>query len=130
MSDHSQIYCKTCGEMILKQWKGWPHKDVIPLLPRLIDGACENCGSTQGLNSDEIVWFNCHGAYTTGLPDYWLLEINSFGNWWGRPYLSESNCPICNGRAILSEMYCPNETHETAHNCPKCGVKLDLEHPR
>ena len=122
MKRQNLTYCKSCADSILGKWKGWPHKDVIPLLPKSIDGICEECGSNETLDSSEIIWLNYHSEYSTGLPDYWLLVIRSKSNKWGLPYYSEGQCPRCNSRTILSEMNYPNGKHELKHNCKKCGV--------
>jgi len=120
-TDH-HIYCRECGQSILKQWKGWPERDVIPMLPRMFNDACESCGSAEGLEPSEISWLNYHSAFSTGLPDYWLLVISSQQNKWGQPYYRESSCPGCTGRSIISQMNYPNGTKETYHNCNQCGI--------
>ena len=115
-------YCLGCGQQILNVWKGWPHKDSIPLLPRIIDGSCEKCGGAEVLKTSTICWLNYHSEYSTGLPDYWLLITQSQKNKWGLPYFGEANCPKCNNRAILSQMKYPNGSTEICYNCEKCGV--------
>ncbi len=122
MNKQVSIYCRACAESILKQWKGWPHRDAVPLLPTSIDGKCENCGGNETLISTDITWFNYHNEYSTGLPDYWLLKINPNGNKWGFPYYTESACRKCNERTILSLMNYPNGSREIRYNCEKCGV--------
>ena len=115
-------FCRQCSQAILAGWKGWPHKDAVPLLPRMSDGHCETCGGEQALNNEDIIWLNYHSKYNTGLPDYWLLKIG-IPNKWGRPYLSEGECPRCKSRTIISEMIFPNGKRETKHNCEKCGIR-------
>ena len=115
-------YCKICSKNILKQWKGWPQKDIIPILPILSEGICQICGSSDKLESFQISWSNYHGKYNTGLPDYWLLEITDQPNKWGQPYFNESNCPRCNNRSIISQINDPNGTREQFYNCHSCGI--------
>src|SRR5262249_7786449 len=100
------VYCRESGERLLTKWKGWPHRDALPTLPRLLAGACETCGGVEGFKPSTISWLNIHGAFSTGLPDYWIL-ITSQPNDWGQPYYSESNCPRCHGRSIVSQMNYP-----------------------
>lgn len=116
-------YCKDCSIDIINLWKGWPHKNAIPLLPRIIGESCGVCNNNNKLNNEEIVWHNHHGEYNTGLPDYWLILIESSKNKWGLPYFSEGTCPRCNSRTIISEMNYPNGKRETKHNCKKCGIR-------
>jgi hypothetical protein len=115
-------YFKQCSEHMLKLWKGWPQKDKIPQLPRIIRGTCEVCKGKEELHAEEILWLNYHGEFNSGLPDYWLLIINKVKNKWGMPYYYESICPRCEGRSIVSQMHYPNGTSEICHNCDKCGV--------
>ncbi len=122
METEHHIYCKNCGETLLEEWKGWPERDPVPMLPRILDGSCEACVGSKGLEPSEIIWLNCHSEFSTGLPDYWLLVIASQQNKWGQPYSGESNCPSCNLRSIVSQMNYPNGTKETFHNCNKCGI--------
>lgn len=122
MKTQQHIYCYACSKNILKGWKGWPQKDVLPMLPRMSDGICEDCGGTEILNPSKICWLNYHSEFSTGLPDYWLLIIQPQHNKWGLPYYSESNCPKCNKRSIISQMKYPNGTSEICHNCESCGI--------
>jgi ribosomal protein S14 len=123
-------YCAKCSPAILGEWKGWPHRDCVPHLPRIISGSCEVCGSVGSdyISNTDIAWLNHHGPYSTGLPEYWLLVISE--GWlskWGSPYYAETNCRKCGGRGIISEMKYPNGTRELASNCQICGVKKVLE---
>lgn len=97
------IYCRECANQILKFWQGWPLLKPVPLLPQVSSGKCEACGS-QGdvVSNTAIQWLNYHGPYNTGLPDYWLL-VTDQKTVWGLPYHSESTCPRCGSRAVLSE---------------------------
>lgn len=121
MEPVSTEYCKSCATRILASWQGWPHKDAVPLLPRLESGICESCGGSASLNSERITWYNYHGSYNTGLPDYWLLKIEGGGRW-GLPYYAERLCPKCRERTIISEIKYPNGEREHMHNCKKCGL--------
>ena len=96
-------YCAKCAFPILKLWRGWPLREPVPLLPLVRDGKCEVCES-QGvvLSNTAIQWLNYHGPYNTGLPDFWLLVADQ-KTVWGLPYHSESVCPRCGSRAVLSE---------------------------
>ncbi len=124
MNQQNTLYCEICSEAILSSWRGWPHKDVIPLLPRIEFGKCPCCSNeaSPGLVSSRITWFNYHGAFSTGLPDYWLLVIDGDRKKWGLPYFAEGVCPLCKGRSAISKMKFPNGTCELMHNCEKCGL--------
>ena len=123
MTDPLVQYCELCAKDILQGWKGWPHKDPVPLLPRIYCDKCEKCGSSAVLENNRITWFNHHGAYSTGLPDYWLLVVDDGLTKWGKPYYGICNCSQCDGEAILSEMNYPNGEHEFKCNCGTCGVQ-------
>ena len=114
-------YCISCAEPILEKWKDWPQRKAVPLLPRLIGGVCEACGGTKPLKASHIQWLNYHDEFSTGLPDYWQLVIMLKPNKWGTPYLGESDCPRCQGRAVVSQMNCEKEG-KACYNCSTCGV--------
>lgn len=116
-------YCESCAKRILSHWQGWPHKDIVPSLPRLQSGVCESCGGSAPLNSNVVTWHNHHGPFNTGLPDYWLLKIEGEVTKWGLPYYAEGECPHCHGRTIISEMEYPNGRQELMHNCKECGLQ-------
>jgi len=116
-------YCESCATQILASWQGWPHKYVVPLLPRLESGSCGLCGGSVPLYSERITWYNYHGPYSTGLPDYWLLKIEEERTKWGLPYYAEGVCPKCRSRTIISEMKYSNGKHEFMHNCKECGLR-------
>jgi len=122
MTEQAIQYCQQCARRILEEWKGWPHKNPIPLLPKIVEGKCAICGNSAGLDNSRITWFNYHGEYNTGLPDYWLLVIDGDRTKWGKPYYGECVCPICGKPAVLSEMNYPNGKHELKSNCTRCGV--------
>lgn len=125
MGTNKPLYCNKCAQKILKEWKGWPKKDVIPLLPRMLNDICEVCGHEDKLHPSSILWFNYHSEFSTGLPDYWLLIVQQQKNKWGHPYYYENDCPKCNARAIISLMNYPNGSSEMFYNCEKCGI-LDV----
>ena len=122
--EHQEIdYCAQCSLSILAEWRGWPHKDAVPQLPRLGAGKCKQCGNDEALDNSHITWFNYHSEHSTGLPDYWLLVVDSELNDWGKPYYAESTCSRCDTVAIISEMNFPNGKHELKVNCSRCGVQ-------
>ncbi len=116
-------YCKSCATLLLREWKGWPLRNPIPMLPQRGDGGCDVCGSLEpGIPSKDIQWLNYHEPYNTGLPDYWLLVYEQKTKW-GRPYYSEIECRRCHGRAVLSEHGdARRESYRYKINCPKCGL--------
>ena len=123
MEQQSFTYCESCAKNLLAEWRGWPHRDPIPLLPSIKAGVCETCGSRSApLENERITWFNYHGEFNTGLPDYWLLVIDGERKKWGFPYFAEGQCPRCNQRTIISQMHYPNGTSELKHNCGACGI--------
>lgn len=124
-------YCRKCAESILGNWKGWPHKDPIPLLPLIGDHGCAECGSVgEVVLNTEIYWLNYHGPYNTGLPDYWLL-VTGKQTVWGRPYFQEVTCNRCKARAVMSEFGDTRRNHfKYRINCPGCGLlRPQLETP-
>lgn len=123
MEHPSHTYCEPCSVPLLTAWRGWPHQRPVPLLPRLVGGACEACsGSGKELDSRRVRWFNYHSEHNTGLPDYWLLKFDGAASKWGLPYFGEGVCPRCQGRTIESQMNYPNGTREIRHSCAVCGV--------
>jgi hypothetical protein len=107
---HCIEFCQHCSEPQLRDWKGWPLKDRVPILPVLEDGKCPLCGKTDPLYSSQIEWLNKHGPYSTGLPDYWSLIITDrIGNYtqiprrWGFPYFCIEECPKCGLKMIISQ---------------------------
>lgn len=116
-------YCQPCSQRALSSWKGWPHRDPVPLLPRIDSGPCEECGCSESLGANGIAWLNYHGPSSTGLPDYWMLVIDTASSAWGRPYFAEAVCGRCGGRAVVSEMQYPSNRHEFKLNCEQCGVQ-------
>lgn len=115
-------FCLRCSEKVLKAWKGWPHKEVVPYLPELASDTCPACGSGEVLLSNRICWFNYHSEYNTGLPDYWLLQIDGERTKWGFPYFTLSECRNCEREVVVSQMCFPNGTSELRVNCSSCGL--------
>jgi RNase P subunit RPR2 len=116
-------YCDSCARRIIASWQGWPHKNAVPLLPKLESGSCPECSGSSPLLSNRITWFNYHSRYNTGLPDYWLLQVDGDRPNWGQPYFAEGTCPKCHSRTVISEMKNRDKSHELMHNCPSCGVQ-------
>ena len=86
--------CKDCAERAFSTWRGWPKRDAVPSVPFLVEGRCPMCSGSVGLSPEHVVYHNIHGEYSTGLPDYYVLEIHApdsqqyqFLKKWGRPYL-------------------------------------------
>jgi hypothetical protein len=123
MNPQEILYCENCAKTLLHNWRGWPHKQNVPVLPRIQEGVCESCGQANTpISSSKIGWLNYHSEFSTGLPDYWLLEVKASRPKWGKPYFAEGICPRCAVRTVISQMLYPNGTGELMHNCPKCGV--------
>ena len=118
-----QCYCRKCALSILKEWKGWPHIDQIPILPLVKDGLCENCGSVseEPLCNHSLTWMAVSSSHCTGLPDYWQIDIGSASQ--GYPYYSIGTCPVCRDSTIISEVNYPNGTTEYKYNCDSCGIQ-------
>jgi len=116
------IYCLPCAEQQLAEWEGWPLKQAVPLLPRLLDGTCEACGAggRAQLPSHCLGWINIHALNNTGLPNYW--KILTTATRWGCPYYGETTCPRCAGRAIVSQMIFPGGSQDFAGSCDNCGL--------
>jgi hypothetical protein len=79
-----------------EHWRGKDREKLrLPDLPRLRDGRCPECGSTEALVPDRIYYRNYHGPFNTGLPDYFVLEIVETADSqryachrkWGNPYI-------------------------------------------
>jgi hypothetical protein len=122
MEREELLFCDPCANGVLGGWKGWPHRDAVPRLPRVISGVCEACGGSAGVRSSSIAWLNYHSAFSTGLPEYWLLVVVERPNKWGYPYFASGQCPTCSEASVVSEMRYPNGEHELKHNCGRCGV--------
>lgn len=117
-------FCRACAVPLLAQWKGWPHRDPIPAIPIMDGGACRQCMGREVLLSTQIAWLNVHGAYSTGLPDYWQLVTAAGGGndvkrliaHWGHPYYRKLACPGCHGQCVSSV-----HLGHTRLTCPSCG---------
>lgn len=120
LTDAPLVYCRRCSDPILKEWRSWPQKDPVPLLPLLgVEGFCDRCVSPHAdeIPADRIAWVDVHTGFG-GLPEYWLLRADSSIEHWGPPYLSEGPCPNCGNRAVLSE----HRAEGKKFNCENCGV--------
>lgn len=102
-------FCAACAETQLAGWRGWPHRDPIPLPPVLRDGTCPQCHGRRELPSGRIAWLTIHSQFSTGLPDYWVLSTSSdelltrdLQSKWGLPYSELYACPRCGSRAFSS----------------------------
>jgi hypothetical protein len=123
MKKQDLLFCAECTDRALASWKGWPHRDAVPLLPLLEAGHCESCGASDVTPGAEIVWLNIHSEFSTGLPDYWVLKADGQPSKWGLPYYAVGQCPRCSSPSIISEMNYPNGRHELKCNCERCGVR-------
>lgn len=87
------MFCRNCAEKEFSKWKGWPERDKCPDIPLLVNDRCPNCEGCDALDPSHIVYINVHGAFSTGLPDYFILGIcepkndnYKFYRKWGVPY--------------------------------------------
>lgn len=118
----NHIYCSKCSTSILDCWKGWPHRDPLPVLPKIISGKCQKCGGHETINSLDLGWMCYQSEFSTGLPDYFYVAPTSNQSKFGYPYFNHSECPFCSQPSVLSYMKYPNGTKELCHNCQVCGV--------
>jgi hypothetical protein len=119
-------FCATCSAPLLAAWKGWPLRDPIPHLPRIVDATCGACGGSKTLQSERIHWLNYHGRYNTGLPDYWLLVTDQETSW-GAPYFGDVPCLKCGKSAVLSQHGdTRSQRFEYKINCFSCGLVRPL----
>lgn len=116
-------FCAKCASSALESWRGWPHRDALPALAQLRTETCEECGARESISNDNIAWLNHHSAFSTGLPDYWLLVVTPVPNSWGLPYFAAGKCPACQQDTVVSEMRFPNGKRELKHNCQRCGIR-------
>jgi hypothetical protein len=79
-----KLFCRTCAEEAFKTWKGWPPTNrqaasgvaTVPHLPLLSYGLCRKCGGVSRLPASHIRYVNVHSLTSTGLPDYFALEVH------------------------------------------------------
>jgi len=114
-------FCKSCSEPKLISWKGWPLKNPIPMLSILKGDRCEVCGGLDSLSNHDIKWMNYHGPHSTGLPDYWILVIESQGTW-GEPYLDVAVCKKCGGDEVISYFETQSGQADIGCSCETCGT--------
>lgn len=122
MQREERSYCAQCARMTFMQWRGWPHRQPVPLLPEVSSGVCSACGGAEVIQSSDVTWSAVHSPYSTGLPDHWVLQVGTGSATWGKAYHAELPCPRCGGRSIVSEMKFPNGVLELRCNCQACGV--------
>lgn len=115
-------FCAQCAKAALHGWRGWPHRDPLPSLPRVLGRTCEVCGACEAIHNENIAWLNYHSPGSTGLPDYWLLVVAESPNKWGLPYFAAGDCPKCSSPTVVSEMRYPNGERKFKHNCGRCGL--------
>jgi hypothetical protein len=41
-------FCGHCSERLLSEWKGWPLRDEVPVLPLFDERGCRICGGKIG----------------------------------------------------------------------------------
>ena len=119
-------FCRNCTIAALANWKGWPIRDRIPILPIVRDDDCPLCGCTEKVISTNIFWLNIHSEYSTGLPDYWVLKINRaehfekrFLSKWGLPYFEMLLCNKC-GSDLLTSIFFPPVGWQLRKQCTRC----------
>jgi hypothetical protein len=75
------ITCRDCAEWAVGRWRGWHPtsrgnaSEALPQLPTMNGGECERCGGQRPLALNHLIYQNYHGPYSTGMPDYFYLEI-------------------------------------------------------
>ena len=112
-------YCKTCAVKAFSKWKGRPHKDVLPLLPKIVSGTCQRCSGAESISSYNIAWLSHKNE---DAPAYCTLVEVAYTNDLGLPYFSEMRCPKCQQRSIVSEVNLPDGGTEYKCNCQLCGI--------
>lgn len=87
VSEKPRGFCEFCARKAFKKWKGWPkpspskrsaldrERTELPALPIISDEKCPDCGNVKILHHRKIFYKNIHGSFSTGLPDYFILEI-------------------------------------------------------
>ena len=129
-------YCRACADSAFRVWKGWPENDLVPTLPKLQDGKCLVCGSSNAVQNDQVVWINMG----MGLPEHWALygrdsaangycgpsefddQNTDFYVKWGSPYCYEHACPRCRNISPVSEFAPNNNASQYFLSCSGCGV--------
>lgn len=89
--------CNKCAKLAFEQWRGWcayglTDPPPVPDVPRLVDGRCSKCASTDGVAPDRVGYVNVHSEFNTGLPDFFVLKVfdsaaEVSGSRWGVPYM-------------------------------------------
>ncbi|NBX75495.1 MAG: hypothetical protein EBQ92_02995 [Proteobacteria bacterium] len=116
------IFCKKCTFEKIASWQGWPLRDKVPYIPVCQTNFCPDCGGTERIESSKIGWVNIHGAYSTGLPDYWRLKILNEGDkHWGFPYIKYQTCTRCRG-PLMGSIH----VNEFVRSCPNCKTTKQI----
>ena len=116
------IFCKKCAFEKMASWQGWPLRDKVPYIPVCQTNFCPDCGGTERIESSKIGWVNIHGAYSTGLPDYWRLKIHNEGEkHWGFPYIKYQTCTRCRG-PLMGSIH----LNEFVRSCPNCKTTKQI----
>ncbi len=109
--------CRACADRAFAEWRGWPKRDSVPVVPHLLEGAGPECNSTKALAPQHVVYFNFHSEHSAGLPDYYTLEIHDpesrqhgFLRKWGR------SC-VLRPRSATSARIPPPRTRRDRHPC-------------
>ncbi len=126
-------FCQHCANELFKLWRGWPIKDNIPIPPFMQNSTCPKCGGTENLISSNIAWLNVHGPYSTGIPDYWVLNVPSrkgfskeFPSKWGLPYFKLGICPQC-GENTVTSLFGPPIGWQQKQQCTKCNFVVSKD---
>ncbi len=120
-------YCGNCARRAFEDWRGWPDRNAVPLLPRFNWQLqfCGTCRKRWPLSNERLAWLDHRETEDTGMPDYWVLTIcddTECDHAHLRPYYAEGRCSRCEGPTIVSEMKYPDGTHRFYDNCRLCGV--------
>lgn len=78
-------FCRPCSLPRIAEWRGCPrgfgpcraNTPAVPDLPVLSGGTCPNCGGSDGVPMDHFVFQNVHGPDNTGLPDFFVIEMQA-----------------------------------------------------
>lgn len=100
--------CRECTQNATEKWEGWPPKPFWPVskkkdteIPRLHivnNDICDQCGSSELISSDQVVYRNIHYPGNSGLPDIFKMLIlerehpdYEFCTKWSLPYTFKQN---------------------------------------
>jgi hypothetical protein len=77
------VFCYDCAKWAFARWRGWHpttksnSNEALPDLPSIVSGKCEQCDGENAVRADHIVYENYHGPGSTGLPDYFYLQLST-----------------------------------------------------